>query len=44
MGGGNNAYDSAYQGSVYNDAQRQQRNKNVISAIGALAGVGSGLF
>lgn len=44
MGGSNNAYDSAYQGSVYNDAQRQQRNQNVMNAIGAIAGGGMGLL
>ena len=38
MGGSNNAYDSAYQGSVYNDQLRNQRNQNIMSAVGAIAG------
>ena len=38
MGGSNNAYDSAYQGSVYNDQLRNQRNQNIMSTVGAIAG------
>ena len=38
MGGGNDAYDSAYQGRVYNEGQRQKRNKNALNGIGAIAG------
>ena len=38
LGGSNDAYNNAYQGSVYNEAQRQQRNQNIMGAGGALAG------
>lgn len=38
MGGSNDSYDSAYQGKVYNEAMRNQRNKNMMSAMGGLAG------
>ena len=44
LSGNNNAYDSAYQGSVYNDAQRQQRNQNALNTVGALAGSLLGIF
>lgn len=37
MGGSNDSYDSAYQGKVYNEAMRNQRNKNMMSAMGGLA-------
>lgn len=37
MGGSNSAYDSAYQGRVYNEAMRNQRNSNIKSALGSLA-------
>ena len=42
MGGSNNAYDNAYQGSVYNEAMRGQRNTNIKNAIGSLIGGFSG--
>lgn len=38
MGGSNNSYDSAYQGRVYNEAMRNQRNTNIKNALGALIG------
>jgi len=38
MGGSNSAYDSAYQGQVYNEAMRQKRNSNIKGALGALIG------
>ena len=38
MGGSNNSYDSAYEGKVYNEAMRQQRNSNIKSALGSLIG------
>ena len=38
MGGSNSAYDSAYQGKVYNEAMRQKRNSNIKGALGALIG------
>lgn len=38
MGGSNSSYDSAYQGKVYNDQLRNQRNQNIMSAVGAIAG------
>ncbi len=38
MGGSNSAYDSAYQGSIYNDQARNQRNQSMIGAIGSLGG------
>ena len=38
MGGSNNAYDSAYQGRVYNEAMRQKRNSNIKGALGSLIG------
>lgn len=38
MGGSNSAYDNAYQGQVYNNAQRQQRNQAILGAVGALGG------
>ena len=41
MGGSNSAYDSAYQGSIYNDQQRQQRNQSMLGAVGA---IGASLF
>lgn len=44
MGGSNSAYDSAYQGSIYNDQQRNQRNKSMLGAVGSLAMAGSALF
>lgn len=40
MGGSNNAYDSAYQSSVYRDQLRNQRNQNVMSAIGSALSAG----
>ena len=43
MGGSNNAYDSAYQGRVYNEAMRNQRNKNMMNSVtiqGLLGGLG----
>lgn len=46
MGGSNDSYDSAYQGKVYNEAMRQQRNKNIMDSIsiqGLIGGLG-GLF
>lgn len=38
MGGSNNAYDSAYEGKVYNEAMRQKRNSNIKGALGSLIG------
>ena len=38
MGGSNSAYDSAYQGRIYNEAMRQKRNSNIKGALGALIG------
>lgn len=38
MGGSNDAYDSAYEGRVYNEAMRQKRNSNIKSALGSLIG------
>lgn len=38
MGGSNSSYDSAYQGRVYNEAMRNQRNTNIKNALGALIG------
>ena len=38
MGGSNDSYDSAYQGKVYNEAMRNQRNKNMMSTAGSLIG------
>lgn len=38
MGGGNKAYDSAYEGRVYNEAMRQKRNSNIKGALGSLIG------
>ncbi len=38
MGGSNDAYDSAYQGRVYNESMRNQRNSNIKNAIGSLVG------
>lgn len=38
MGGSNNAYDSAYQGRVYRDQLRNQRNQNIMNTVGAIAG------
>lgn len=43
LGGSNDAYNNAYQGSVYNEAQRQQRNQNIMNAVGSLAGAGFAL-
>ena len=43
MGGGNSSYDSAYQGKVYNEAMRNQRNKNMMNSVtiqGLLGGIG----
>lgn len=39
MGGSNDAYDSSYQGKVYNDAMRNERNSNIMSTLGALGGL-----
>ena len=33
MSGSNNSYDSAYQGKVYNEAMRNQRNKNMMNSV-----------
>lgn len=33
------AYDNAYQGKVYNDSMRNQRNSNIMGTIGSLAGM-----
>ncbi len=38
MGGSNDAYDSAYEGRVYNEAMRNKRNSNIKSALGSLIG------
>lgn len=38
MGGSNDAYDSAYQGRIYNESMRNQRNSNIKNAIGSLIG------
>lgn len=38
MGGSNNSYDSAYEGKVYNEAMRNQRNSNIKNALGSLIG------
>lgn len=41
------AYDNAYQGSVYNNAMRNERNANIMGTIGTIAGMGAsaaGLF
>ena len=43
LGGSNDAYNDAYQGRVYNEAQRQQRNQNIMNAFGSLAGAGFAL-
>lgn len=37
MGGSNNAYDSAYAGKQYNEQMRQQRNSNMMNALGSIA-------
>ena len=43
MGGSNDAYDSAYQGKIYNEAMRNKRNQNIMnfakSGIGGLTGL-----
>ena len=40
MGGTNDAYNDYYQSKVYNEAMRNQRNSNIMSSIGAIAGLG----
>lgn len=42
MGGSNDAYDSAYQGRVYNDAMRNERNANMLGTLGSLTGMAKG--
>lgn len=37
MGGSNNSYDSAYAGKQYNEQMRQQRNSNMMNALGSIA-------
>ena len=37
MGGGNSAYDNAYNGSIYNENQRNQRNQNILNSAGTLS-------
>ena len=43
MGGSNSAYDSAYQGQIYNEAMRNKRNQNIMNfaqtGIGGLTGL-----
>lgn len=39
MGGSNDAYNDKYQSQVYNDAMRNERNANMLSTAGALAGL-----
>ena len=43
MGGSNSSYDSAYNGKVYNEAMRNQRNKNMMNSVtiqGLLVSIG----
>lgn len=42
MGGTSDAYDSSYQGKMYNDQMRANRNQNIMGTLGAMGG--SSLF
>lgn len=44
MGGSNNSYDSAYAGKQYNEQMRQQRNSNMMNALGSIAGAAALAF
>ena len=41
--GSNSAYDDKYQSDVYRNAMRNERNSNVMSTLGSLAGMAGGL-
>ena len=38
MGGTSDAYDSSYQGKMYNDQMRANRNQNIMGTLGSLGG------
>ena len=44
MGGSNDSYDSFYNSKVYNEAMRNQRNKNIMDFLGVAGGGLAGLF